>query len=184
MQSSATDVDQTDQEIIARTLSRDKDSFAIIVNRYQRPILIYLLRLLNYNQSDAEDVLAETFLKVYLNLGGYNPTLKFSSWLYRIAHNEAVNLIRKKSKYFIVDINTLGLSQDFNFEKSQTLDLEKILTALPADDRNVLVLFYLEDMSHREIAEILKTSENNVAVKLNRARKKAKKILSQQTLPI
>jgi RNA polymerase sigma-70 factor, ECF subfamily len=165
----------SDAEIIKQILSGDKQAFEIILNRYQRPILGYLCRLLNFNQSDAEDALAETFLKLFLNLASYNPNLKFSSWLYRIAHNEAVNIIRKKSKYYVVEIEKMEKSVEFENIFDRKHDLEKILKSLSLEDKNILTLFYLEGLNTKQIAEIMKTTTNNISVKLNRARNRARK---------
>jgi RNA polymerase sigma-70 factor, ECF subfamily len=169
----------TDQEIIKSILDGDQSAFAELIQRYQRQILVYCLRLLNFHHEDAEDVVSDTFLKVYVNLAGYNPSLKFSSWLYRIAHNEAVNLIAKKSKYRLnpIESEENNLSVTIDFEKPNTADIELILSKLAVDDRNVLTLFYLEEKSLKEIGEIMKISDNNVAVKLNRARTRAKKFV-------
>jgi RNA polymerase sigma-70 factor (ECF subfamily) len=169
-----------DVKLVRLTLSEDTDYYEKLVVRYQEKILRYLLRLLNYNHQDAEDVTSETFMKAYINLASFNQQMKFSSWLYRIAHNEAVNLIKKKSKSFSVDLdNFQHLSEEIDFEKPRKDDLEKILAKLKIDDRNILTLFYLEERSLREISDILKITENNVAVKLKRARDKAKKITNQ-----
>ncbi len=166
----------SDQEVITKVLAGDKASFEVIILTYQKPILFYLMRLLNFNQHDAEDALSETFLKVYVNLASYNPSLKFSSWLYRIAHNEGVNIIRQKSKTYSVDIDLLDIPANIDFNKPSKTDLEKILNKLKEEDKNILILYYLEDKSLKEISEILKISENNATVRLKRARDKAKNL--------
>jgi len=171
---------KTDLELVNLTL---KDSitgaFDEILNRWQAPILRYCLRLLNYDQSDADDATSETFLKAYKNLASYKPEFKFSSWLYRIAHNSAVNQIRHNSKFFSIDL------QDFWHIPAPTVadqkltsgELEQVLSKLKPSDRNLLVLFHLEEKSLREISDILKLTENTVAVKLKRARERARKLL-------
>lgn len=168
----------TDTELVKLCLDKDKEYFREIVERYQAPIQRYAMRLLNFHQEDAEDVLSQTFLKAYTNLAGYNPKLKFSSWLYRIAHNEAVNLIRKKSKASITDLEKAShLGEKIDFDKPSKEDLEKILGGLKVDHRNILTLFYLEERTIKEISETLKISEGSVKVRLNRARNSAKKLV-------
>lgn len=164
----------TDQELVESILNENKDQFQELLNRYQRMIFAYLLRLLNFHREDAEDVLSNTFLKVYINLASYNPKMKFSSWLYRIAHNEAVNYIRKKSKHFTTDIEKVELGVEIDFDKPNKSDIEKVLSRLKEEERNILILFYIEERSIREIGDILKISDGNVKVRLNRARNKAK----------
>jgi RNA polymerase sigma-70 factor, ECF subfamily len=168
-----------DIQIIKEIIDGNKDLFAEILRRYESPILRYTNRLLSFNQQDAEDVTAESFVKAYLNLAGYNPNLQFSSWLYRIAHNEAVNLIKKKSKYSITDIDNLQIKAEITenllFEKKEII--ENILNKVNIEDRNILILFYLEERTIAEISETLKISPNNVAVKLNRARNRARNLI-------
>jgi len=167
----------SDQQVIGQILSSQTELFSILVERYQQKIFSYTLRLLNYNQQDAEDAAANAFLKAYISLASYNSSLKFSSWLYRIAHNEAVNLIRKNSQYYTADTAHLDIAQDFDFDKPNKIDLEKILAKLSEDYKNILTLFYLEELSLEEISEILKISTNAVAVRLNRARNKARQLI-------
>lgn len=171
----------TDQEIVELVL-KDKNYFDEIARRYEKKLFGYLQRLLNFKRDDSLDALNETFLKIFLNLRGYNSNLKFSSWVYRIAHNEAVNLIRKNSGWLHFDLDFLELkSTPFDpHEKFLSKDLiEKILDKLSFEEKNILSLFYLEDLSLVEIAQIYKITENNAKVRLHRARKNAKKISTQ-----
>ncbi len=171
---------KTDAELVQLTL-KDSESgaFEELVNRWQAPILRYCLRLLNYDQSDADDATSEAFLKAYKNLASYKQEFKFSTWLYRIAHNCAINQIRNNSKFFSIDL------QDFwhipaPAKANQILsvqELEQVLSKLKEIDRSLLILFHLEEKSLREISDILKLSENTIAVKLKRARERARKLL-------
>jgi len=167
----------SDEELVKQVLDGQKDCFTEIVEKYQRQIFVYILRLLNFHEQDAEDTLGQTFMKCYQNLAGFNNSLKFSSWLYRIAHNEAVNLIRKKSKEYTFELKQTLEIANFDFDKPKKADLEKILTKLKTEDNNILNLFYFQEKSIKEIGEILKISDSNVKVKLNRARNKAKEII-------
>jgi RNA polymerase sigma-70 factor, ECF subfamily len=182
----------SDKEIILGVIDGKKEDFEILVNRYYRQILLYLSRLLNYNQGDAEDILQETFMNAYVNLVTYNPSLSFSSWLYRIAHNLAIDLIRKKSKSYNIDTNDQitqnQIHNDDNFiqeadEKAENTisieRLESILSRLDLETRNLLTMFYLQGLSLNEISDIFKTSSNTIAARLKRGREKAQKIISQ-----
>ena len=170
----------SDEDLVEKILSKDHSAFEELVNRYQTPILRYTSRLLNFHPQDGEDVTSEVFFKAYKNLASFKSNLKFSSWLYRIAHNCCVNLIRDKSKLFYVDIETFwGVPAKFKDEIKLTHDeLEKVLAKLNPDDRNLLILFHLEEKSLREISDIIKLTENTVAVKLRRARIRARKFLN------
>jgi RNA polymerase sigma-70 factor, ECF subfamily len=166
----------SDVELVEITLDKDTSAFDELVKRYQAPILRYCNRLLNFNQHDSEDATSETFFKAYKYLASYKSEYKFSSWLYRIAHNQAVNIIKKNSGFFTIDIESLfhlkAPSREVNTEITTT-ELEEILNQLKIDDKNILVLFYMEEKSLREIGDILNLTDNTVAQKLSRARKKA-----------
>ena len=169
----------TDQDLVAKVLQGDKEQFTLLVERYYDKLNRYALRLLNYNEADAEDATSAALLKAYQNLGGYNPKLKFSSWIYRITHNEAVNLIRRNSKFFTFDPFTSSLSllpgqKDVDITK---LEVEQALSKLKPNERNLLILFYLEELSLKEIAEILKSTPGSVKARLSLARKAARKTL-------
>jgi RNA polymerase sigma-70 factor, ECF subfamily len=184
-----------DKEVVKSVISGKEEDFEILVNRYYRQILVYLCRMLNFNQGDAEDVLQQTFANAYSNIVTYNPALSFSSWLYRIAHNLAVDLIRKKSKFYIIDTNDqatqnqihnnetiMQVAQD-QVENKITKDrLESVLKNLDIDNRNLLTMFYLQGLSINEISDILKVTTNAVGVKLTRARDKARNIIHKLKL--
>lgn len=179
-----------DKEVIKNIIGGKEEDFEILVNRYYRQILVYLCRLLNFNQGDAEDVLQQTFANAYSNIVTYNPSLSFSSWLYRIAHNLAIDLIRKKSKFYIIDTNNqvtqnqihsndsvMQAAQEVAESKITKQRLESVLRNLDIDNRNLLTMFYLQGLSINEISDILKVTANSVGVKLTRARDKARLII-------
>jgi RNA polymerase sigma factor (sigma-70 family) len=174
----------SDQELIDLTLRGDKFAFDQIVYRYQKPIFRYCFRLLNNNQLDAEDVTSESLFKAFRYLATYKSEYKFSSWLYRIAHNQAVSLIKKKAGLFFVDIENFWHFESGSKDETKltNFELENILDKLKTDDKAVLVLFYLEEKSLSEIGDILKISDNAVAQRLSRARKKARDILQKLKL--
>ena len=185
----------SDKDVVKNIISGKEQDFEILVNRYYRQILAYLCRLLNFNQGDAEDVLQQTFTNAYSNIVTYNPSLSFSSWLYRIAHNLAVDLIRKKSKFYIIDTNDQATQNQIHNNKTIIQDaqdtaeskitkqrLESILKKLDIDTRNLLTMFYLQGLNINEISDIFKTTPNAVGVKLTRARDKARKVIQQLKL--
>ena len=188
-----------DVEIVRLILAGNTDLFEKILDSYQQPILIYCTRLLNWHTEDGKDATSSTFVKAYINLASFNPKLQFSSWLYRIAHNEAINKIKQNSKNFALSLDKLleknGTSDNFtdnskvqkqnNFsiskviifeENNKRIDLDNVLGQLKPDDKNILVLFYVQELSLEQIGEILKITTNNAKVRLFRARDKAKKL--------
>jgi RNA polymerase sigma-70 factor, ECF subfamily len=185
----------TDKEVVQSIIDSKREDFEILVNRYYKQITAYLGRLLNFNEGDVQDVLQETFINAFVNLVTYNPSLSFSSWLYRIAHNLAIDLIRKKSKYYIIDTNDQAVQNQIHHNQTiiQKSDqdheniisnerLTSILQRLDLDSRTTLTLFYLQGLSLNEIADIFKTSSNTIAARLKRAKEKAKKIIEKLNL--
>ena len=86
--------EKTDEELVILTLA-DQEYFLYLMKRYEQKLLAYIKRITSISHEEAEDVLQETFIKTYLNLNNFDPDLKFSSWIYRIAHNEVINNFRK-----------------------------------------------------------------------------------------
>lgn len=170
--------DDSEKQAIQSVLEGNKDEFRVIIEKYQRRIKAYIGTFVGYHQEDIDDISSNTFIKVYVNLASYNPRLKFSSWVYRIAHNEAINYIKKNKKHLSVDIDKQDwrVSYEIDFDKPRRDDIERVLQRLNESDRNLLILFYLEELSIREISEILKCSENSAKSRLSQARKKAQKI--------
>ena len=172
-----------DEEIVILTLKGNKDIYGEIIKRYYDKLTMYLNRLLNFNTQDVEDCLSETFLKTYTRLTLYTQNLKFSSWLYRIAHNQAVDLIRKKSRIPTFNLDWFQHIPDKASEYNITNErLESVLARLPFKERNLLVLFHIQELSLDEISDILKLKTNTIAVQLKRARIKAKQIIEKYKL--
>ncbi len=171
----------SDEELVEKILSENLELFELIVNRYSKRLYNYLLRIMYFHVEDAEDALSETMLKAYLSLNGFNPKLKFSSWIYRIAHNQAIDILRKR-KYKIVpledNLDHFIFTPNLTFHQKD--DLEKLLKTLKEKDRNLLTLFYLEEKSVKEISDILKERPQTVTVSIHRARQRAQKIIKNQ----
>lgn len=167
-------------ELIKQVLDGDQDLFEKIVNKYEHKLLSYILKILNYHQQDAEDVLWITFGKVYSNLDRYNPKLSFQSWLYRISHNVAIDYSKKNRRVYAIDPDhpkVMSLTQTTNKNLSFEYNLPKILDQLKPVDKQLLVLYHLEGMRLQDLSEILSIPKPYVSVKLNRAKTKASKIL-------
>ncbi len=87
----------TDEQLVEESL-KDKNNFALLVERYERRLLRYIKRLTGYYNHHAEDIVQEVFIKIYKNLNNIDTSLSFSSWAYRIAHNESINHLRSKKR--------------------------------------------------------------------------------------
>lgn len=184
----------TDAELVKLTLA-DQDNFVYLVDRYKGKLSSYVKRLTNANNEDAEDILQEVFIKVYLNLNDFNKDLKFSSWIYRITHNQvisghrklkarpegyAVNLDDQLAKNLTAEIDMKGQVDAKILQKTINLVLEK----LEPKYKDVLVLKFLEEKSYQEISDILKKPLGTVASLMNKAKQEFKIELEKQNFKL
>lgn len=169
---------KTDVELVGLSL-KDPNHFLCLSKRYEEKLLRYIIRISKFSREDAEDVLQEVFIKTYYNLNGFDPELQFSSWIYRIAHNETVSAIRKKVVRPVIyleesDLEKFGDVFDMAKELDNSFDRKIIDTALSRLDekyREVLVLRYLDEKDYVEIADILKKPVSTVGNLILRGKK-------------
>ena len=184
--------DTTDEQL-AVLAKNNEDAFYALIQRYEQKLMRYILRLIKANKQTAEDILQEVFIKTYRYLNNFDPAMKFSSWIYRIAHNEAINYWRKNQKNvdFISIDKDNGLADKLKNENSTDEDIineekrTKIVEAindLPEHYRDVLILRYLEDKDYEEISDILKKPIGTVSALIHRAKDKLKKISLENKL--
>jgi len=168
----------TDEEIASKVQTGDTESFGIIVERYAPKITRYARKFLSHIQ-DIEDLVQEVFLKAYANILSYDAKMKFSPWLYRIAHNEFVNALKKKTRLplplFELDVLFPHLpaketADSETNEREIKLMLKDYLDQISPKYREVLVLYYFQELDYQEIAEILHIPVSTVGVRLNRAK--------------
>jgi len=178
--------DKTDAELVRMAL-RNRNDFCFLIEKYSSKLSRYIFRLSNAPKEDIDDILQEVFIKVYKNLNDYDCDLKFSSWIYRIAHNQLMDFYRRKKTrpqvliaqddYDFFDI--IGESFDLaNCAQNQD-DKKRILETLDKLDgkyKEVLVLRFLEQKDYKEISDILKKPEGTVATLINRAKKQFKEL--------
>ena len=177
--------DKSDEELVDLTL-QDSANFIFLMNRYEEKLLRYIRRISNSSLEDAEDILQESYMKIYQSLRGFDPKLKFSSWAYRIVHNQVISEFRKKKArplfYFaeIIDKMLAVVSEDDSVMKRIDTKLEKdhvlkIINSLDKKYREVLYLKFIEEKSYDEISDILQKPMGTIATLINRAKKKFKK---------
>jgi len=176
-------LDKTDEELVTLSLE-DKGYYKYLVERFEEKLLRYIVRLSGLSKEDAEDILQDVFIKAYQNLNDFDTGLKFSSWIYRITHNEAITHLRKlKSRpKVIIDqgandlaLNTLRADLDIekNIDKKYLLEnITGTIDRLDEKYKNVLVLKYIEDKNYQEMSDILKKPMGTVATLLKRAKEK------------
>lgn len=163
------------------------------MQRYERRLLAYIKRIVNIALADAEDILQEVFIKVYQNLNGFDRKLKFSSWIYRITHNQAISHYRRQKsrpktlssedseKMFEILVSDLDIEEEVQ-QKMKAEKIHQLLKKLDKKYRDVLVLKFLEDKDYREISDILQKPMGTIATLINRAKKKFKKLLIKHNI--
>jgi len=185
----------SDQEIVTMTLV-NKEHFGLLIERYEAKLRRYIRRLGVRNEEDQLDVLQDVFLKIYRNLNGFDTTLSFSSWAYRIAHNEAISWYRKQKVRpegnLVVDSEEIvpllaGQEQaaDALFdERINATELNKALATLPSRYREVIILRYFEHKEYDEISDILKIPVGSVGTLLHRGKRRLATALNTNALRI
>jgi len=166
----------SDEQIIIAILEGDKDLYREIIKRYEVKLSRYLRKFIA-NQDDIEDILQVVFIKAYKNLYGFDIKKKFSSWIYRIAHNEAINHLKKRKGNRIslddIEYKLIDEKADIKGEADRKFlknDIEKAMSCLKTKYREPIVLFYLEEMSYEEISDVLRIPKNTVGTLILRGK--------------
>lgn len=175
----------SDEEIVRQTLA-DKEAFALLIERYEAKLGRYLERLGLAVPEDREDVLQNAFIKAYRNLNSFDPELSFSSWMYRIAHNEAMSFFRARRarpQVILTEEGEVLLTElkDDSADASSLAELrlsreelEKALATLDPRYRDVLTLRFFEDRSYAEMSDILEVPVGTVSTLIHRAKRALK----------
>lgn len=184
--------EKTDEELVALTL-KDREMYACLIRRYEAPLMRYVRRISSYSDDDIADILQNAFINAYRNLNDFDPTLKFSSWLYRIVHNETVSQHRKRlvrPQTVSVDegddiFELLASEVDIVRDADRAMIMRRIRATIDAMDpkyRDVLVLKFLEDKDYREISDILQKPMGTIATLINRAKKQLRERIERDIL--
>jgi RNA polymerase sigma-70 factor (ECF subfamily) len=177
----------TDEELAVAVQAGNADMFGPLVERYEEKLLRYGRKFLS-TPEDIEDIVQDVFLSAYQNMRSFDAAQRFSPWIYRIAHNAFVNGLRKKSRnpLVYVDFDTFLAHPAYDDPAVRERDLgemramlEKSLDQLDYKYREVLILYYLEDMPYKDIADILQVPQGTVGVRLKRAKEALKKVFVQ-----
>ncbi|KKS31137.1 hypothetical protein A2380_01490 [candidate division WWE3 bacterium RIFOXYB1_FULL_43_24] len=175
---------KTDEEIVELISKGNKDLYAEIIRRYQTRLMRYAQYLVD-DYAKASDAVQESFIKAYINLNGFNTKKKFSSWIYRIVHNEVINIIDKHKKSIVFD-ESIDFDSGINVEDSYMKEelaahTHECLDSMDLKYREPLSLYYLEDKSYEEIGDILRLPIGTVATRINRAKAIMRKICQTKT---
>jgi RNA polymerase sigma-70 factor (ECF subfamily) len=175
-------------------LKGDQRAFSEIVELYQDKLYHMAYRIL-YNRQEAEDIVQETFMRVYKNLVRYDDSLKFSTWIYRIATNLCIDRLRRKKPVYSLDAESVdhdGLDgyamvpSDNRTPESELMlsDTQHIIhqaiETLPAKYKSVMVLRYLQEMSLQEISDVLEMPVTTIKTRVHRGREFLRKKLEHK----
>jgi len=184
----------TDIELISASIAGGEDGFEELVRRYQRPIVGYVYRMLG-NHESALDVTQEVFIKVFNSLDRYSSEYKFSTWLHRIAHNAAIDHMRRNSintqsletenadGTYQLQIESPGPTPEQDRERSEwRTQIDAVVKCLPTPYRDLILLRHSQDLSYDEIAEVTGLPLGTVKNRLFRAREMMRDICVERGL--
>ena len=176
----------TDEQLVVIILDKDQELYSEIIKRYQTKLSHYLRKFI-YNPDELEDVLQVVFIKAYRNLYSFNVNKKFSSWIYRISHNEAINHLKKYAKERIslddVEYKLIDEKIDLDEQVDRNLlktEVEQLLSTLKIKYREPLILYFFEQKSYQEISDILHIPTSTVGTLILRGKKILKDNLTKQ----
>lgn len=186
---SLSSIDISDNDLVVTIREKNPEMYGDLIDRYQGKLFAYLYRLVG-DKEEARDLLQEVFIKTYKNLYSFDDTRKFSSWIYRIAHNEAVNYLKRRAlKRFISWEDVVSTKDQLEMKsneddantnwirKEDDRNVNMALDRLPSKYKQVLTLRFYADKSYEEISEILGKPVNTVGTLINRAKKRLHKEL-------
>ncbi len=174
-------------QVIDAVLKGDVDRFEVLVTRYQKPIINFVFRMVG-NYEDATELAQDVFIKSYVSLSSFNRQYRFSTWLFRIATNRAIDFLRKRK---VAVVSMEGDYEDYTpqYRSNGSSPLETLedgrlkmllgdaVQQLPMEYREVIVLYHVNEASYEEISEITSLPLGTVKNRIFRARKMLKKIL-------
>ena len=182
----------SDNDLIEIIHKQDRQAYREPFGRYQKKLFAYIYHLVG-SREEAEDILQNVFSKTYKNIGHFDVTRKFSSWIYRIAHNEAVNFLKRKSKRYTVSWDDISTSKDkLDSASNEELPEDKIghqeivkevdqaMKKISSKYQQVLHLRYFDEYSYEEIGKILGKPINTVGTLINRAKKKLLEVVKEE----
>ncbi len=177
-------------EEIASLIQADKiELFGVLMERYEGKMKRYAAKFIS-NQEDINDVVQDVFLKAYENIQSFDVKRRFSPWLYRIAHNELVNSLRKREKRKVLpllDLDTFvphNVKQDNPEQEVEKGEIKKFvqegLEKLEFKYREPVFLYYFEELSYKEIADIMEIPVSTVGIRIKRAKEKMKIFMNKK----
>lgn len=182
---------KADKKTIRDFRSGENEQFGDLAERYRQKILFYLWHLVG-SKEEAEDILQDVLMKVYKSMDRFDNRKHFSSWIYRIAHNEAINHLKHRNRARSISwediVNVKDRLETSDHEDSpqerwvrseRRIEVRQALQKLPQRYREVLLLRYYFEKSYEEIAEIIDKPRNTVGTLISRAKSKLVEVLRE-----
>ena len=185
----------TDQDVVAQALKGHEPAFRELIGRYERPVFSLIYRIVR-DRERAEDLAQDTFIKVLNHLERYDSTYKFSSWIFKIAHNTALDHVRRKRPETLsldgsphartaaeIEATTLTPAsgdenpEEYTSSKELGAEIERAIGLLRPEYRTAIVLCHVEGRPYEEIARIMDVALGTVKTFIHRARKELMKEL-------
>jgi len=180
-----------DQHYIDAIFDGDARAFSVLVDRYKHMVFTLAAKILK-NHQEAEEVAQDVFVKVYMALRTFKGDSKFSTWLYKITYYRSLDELKRKKR----GLKTSSIDSDTEFHLSnmenvldmletneRKLAIKGAIDELPSDDAVVITLHYFEELSLKEIADIMNIEANTVKVRLFRIRKRLAGLLANKLEP-
>lgn len=177
----------SDNELISRYLKeQNPEYFTTLYRRYGGKVFAKCISMLG-DEAQARDAVQDIFIKVFLNLSRFNEQSSFSTWLYSITYNFCIDLIRRKKKIpvlFAEDVGRIGDEAVPEIPDSVLLEmkqerLQEVLSRLPEGDRIILLMKYMDEMSIKDISDLLRKTESAIKMQIMRAKHKAQAIYDE-----
>ncbi len=181
---------ETDEEIARRVQNGNKEIFGMLVERFEHKLLRYGNKFLS-NSDDVQDLVQDVFVSVYQNIQSFDPSQRFSPWIYRIAHNTFVSGMRKHSRnpLLLFDFDTFishavyeDPAQAQREQKEMRAMIDRGLDEISPKYREILILYYLEEIPYKEIADILEVPTGTVSIRLMRGKEELRKVYKKLNL--
>lgn len=174
-------VEKDDNELVYEVIHGSISSFELLIDRYQKTIFNILFRMV-HDEETAKDLTQDVFIKAFEKMGSFNFNYRFFSWIYRIACNQAINHLKSKRRFEVLNLAEMTAEDKANgklsTEKSKKLQLS--LRQLRADFRLLILLKYFFGLSYEEISEVLELSEKKVKARLYTAREQLREALIEK----
>lgn len=184
----------SDEDLAIRVQQGEVELFGVLMNRYTEKLTRYGKKFLS-NADNIDDIVQDVFIKTYQNIQSFNTSLKFSSWIYRIAHNAFVNGLRKQQKSAMLmpdfDLDVFISHHTYVDPKIEERDykeltsmIEQGLETLKPKYKEVIVLHYIENLSYKDISDILQIPVGTVGIRIMRAKEQLKKIYTDMHMDV